>query len=95
MNVNKKNISKRISTKAAIADSDSLNILNLFLNIVVSKARNKQVKISSFGTFRFKKTPKRIGRNPLTKESYIIQENNKLNFSASAKIKEIINLWKK
>ena len=92
MNVNKKNISKRISTKAAIADSDSLNILNLFLNIVVSKARNKQVKISSFGTFRFKKTPKRVGRNPNTRESYIISELNKLSFKPSNKIKGILNL---
>ena len=51
----------------------------------------ESVKLSRFGSFNFKKTPKRLGRNPKTKDSYIIPVLNKLNFKPSTKIKENIN----
>ena len=46
----------------------------------LKQAKLNKVKLSGFGTFSFKKTPNRIGRNPKTGNSYIIPALNKINF---------------
>ena len=88
---NKKYISKEISSSTKLSIDVSKKILESFLNIIKKNAKSKKIKLSHFGSFDFKNTPKRIGRNPKTKESYIIPSMNKLNFKASNKIKKLIN----
>ena len=46
---------------------------------------------AGFGTFYSHKTPKRIGRNPKTKDSYIIQPRIKINFKPSNKVRGTLN----
>jgi len=91
MNVTKKKIIKNINIESLISIEDGSNFLELFLLIIKKQAKLDRVKLSGFGAFSFKKTPKRRGRNPKTKESYIIPEYNKLNFKPSNKIKGKIN----
>jgi integration host factor subunit alpha len=91
MNHSKNDIVKDISKKSLVSSGDARNILESFLSIVKNKSKLRSVKLSSFGTFSFKKTPKRFGRNPKTKDSYIIPELNKLNFKPSNKVKENLN----
>ena len=91
MNLNKNNIIKNISKKHAFSAMESSLILESFLLLIKTKAVTKSIKLSGFGSFSFKKTPKRIGRNPKTKDSYIIPQLNKLNFKPSSKIKGMIN----
>jgi integration host factor subunit alpha len=91
MNFNKKNIVNKISEKSLISAKDSSNLLEFLLLTLVNKAKLKSVKLSRFGTFSFKKTPERIGRNPKTKESYIIRSRRKLTLSVSNKVKENMN----
>ena len=91
MNLSKKNIVKNISFGTEISYSEAASIMDAFLLLIKSKSKSNIVKISSFGSFCFKKTPKRLGRNPKTKDSYIIPELIKLNFKPSNKIKEKIN----
>ena len=61
------------------------------MSISKKQAKINRVKLSGFGAFSFKKTPKRVGRNPKTKESYIISERNKLYFNPSSSTKEKLN----
>ena len=91
MNVSKADIVKNISKKSLVSSGESKIILESFLSLIKSSSKLRSVKLSSFGTFSFKKTPKRLGRNPKTKDSYIIPELNKLNFKPSNKIKENLN----
>jgi integration host factor subunit alpha len=91
MNVTKKDLVKSITKKSLIPSLESSKILEVFMLLIKSKAKLGTVKVSGFGTFSFKKTPKRIGRNPKTQDSYIIQERNKLNFKSSNKIKGKLN----
>jgi nucleoid DNA-binding protein len=91
MNIGKKNIAKNITKNSLISIIEARSILQFFLTAIISKSKSNRVKLSGFGTFVFKKTPKRIGRNPKTKDSYIIPELNKLNFKPSKKITDIIN----
>ena len=95
MNLSKKKIIKNLVKKSLISNNDASSLLELLLKIIKSKSKSKSVKISSFGTFSYKKTSKRVGRNPKTLDSYIIPEINKLNFKPSEKIKRKINWQKK
>ena len=94
MSLGKKNIVKNIANESKSTISQSANLLDSFLSLVITKSKTKTVKLSGFGTFSMKKTPKRLGRNPKTLNSYIIPELNKLNFKPSQKLKEKLN-WRK
>ena len=91
MNFSKANIIKNISKKSLVSAEDASNILGSFLLLIKNKSKLRTIKLSGFGSFSFKKTPKRLGRNPKTKDSYIIPELNKLNFKPSNKTKEKLN----
>jgi nucleoid DNA-binding protein len=91
MNFTKADIVKNISKESLVSAGDASDIVESLLSFIKNKSKLTSVKLSSFGTFSFKKTPKRLGRNPKTKDSYIIPKLNKLNFKPSNKIKENLN----
>jgi integration host factor subunit alpha len=91
MNLCKADIVKNISKKSLVSTGDATRILELLLLTIKYQSKSRLVKLSGFGSFIFKKTPERNGRNPKTKESYIIPKINKLNFKPSNLIKEKIN----
>ena len=87
----KSSISRNISNELGITLKDSKLLLDKFLLILKKESKFKKVKLSAFGTFSKHITPKRIGRNPKTLESYIINPTKKLIFKPSVKIKETLN----
>jgi integration host factor subunit alpha len=91
MSFGKKDICINISSKALIPKDKSKDFFEAFLNLVSSKSKSKVIKISNFGTFYCKNTPQRLGRNPKTKEEFIITKRSKLFFKPSNKIRSIIN----
>ncbi len=91
MSLGKKDIVKNISSKAQISSSLSSKILEGFLKIVSTESKNNPVKISNFGTFYYHKTPKRLGRNPKTKEEFVIGSRLKLSLKVSSNIRDLIN----
>tara|TARA_B110000003_G_scaffold141543_1_gene143002 strand:+ start:176 stop:451 length:276 start_codon:yes stop_codon:yes gene_type:complete len=91
MSFTKSDIAKNIAIKTSISNQTAKQLLDKFIQVVVSVSNKKKVKISGFGTFAIKKTPRRIGRNPKTGEEFKISERSKLNLTLSNKIKERIN----
>jgi len=91
MSLTKNNIINYLKKNSSLSIGEASDIFESFLSVIKSKSKSKSVKLSGFGTFSFKKTPKRAGRNPKTKDSYIIPELYKLNFKPSNKVKEQIN----
>ena len=91
MSFTKIDIAKNIAIKTSISNESAKQLLDKFIQVVVSASSKNQVKISGFGTFIRKKTPSRIGRNPKTGEEFEILERTKLNLVLSNKIKEKIN----
>ena len=91
MGFGKKDICNNISSKARISKENSNELFGHFLDFITSKSKSKIVKISNFGTFFTKNTPQRIGRNPKTKEEFVISKRSKLFFKPSNKIRSIIN----
>jgi len=91
MSLTKNNIINYLKKNSSLSVGEASSIFESFLSVIKTKSKSKSVKLSGIGTFSFKKTPKRAGRNPKTKDSYIIPELYKLNFKPSSKVKEQIN----
>ncbi len=89
--MNKLLISKVLASNLGISHSESQKITEEFITLIIKNSKSKKIKLSRFGTFYIHKSPNRLGRNPKTKESYIIPSFNKLAFKASNKTKEILN----
>mgnify|MGYP001212929341 CR=1 FL=1 len=91
MGLAKRDISRNISLRAQISSKLSKQILDKFLETIRIESQLKTVKISNFGTFYFHRSPERMGRNPLTKEEFIIKKSYKLAFKVSNNIKKFFN----
>ena len=91
MSLGKKDIIKNISAKAHISSKSSQKFLTKFIDLIVSESFLSSVKISKFGTFYMHNSPKRVGRNPKTKEEFIIEKRSKLALKVSQNIKDLLN----
>ena len=91
MSLGKKDISKNISTKADMSFNSSAKFLDKFIQTVIINSKKNAVKISNFGVFYIHTSPKRFGRNPITKEEFIIPKRDKITFKPSNKIRSFIN----
>ena len=91
MNITKALISKKISKETGLNIIDSKKFLESFIKMIKTESIKKAVKIKNFGTFKVQTTQKRIGRNPKTKESYIIRPLKKLKFTSSNIVKKELN----
>ena len=91
MSLGKKDIVKDISSKTLISSKESLNILNKFIEIISIKSNNLDVKISNFGTFYMHHSPERLGRNPKTKQEFVISKRSKLSLKVSSHVKNCLN----
>ena len=90
MSVTKKQLAIHISKKLGLSQKDSLFFVSKFFGFI-TKNYEKSINIQRFGTFLERKTPKRVGRNPKTKEEFIIKERKKIFFSPSSDLKQNIN----
>ncbi len=91
MSLGKKDIVKNISSKAQISLESSKLLFDKFVNIICTESKTNHVKISRFGTFYLHESPKRIGRNPLTKKEYVIKKRSKLALKSSQNLRRLIN----
>ena len=91
MKLTKKKITEIIFNRSKIQRKLSSQLLNSFISNIKKNVRKKEVKISGFGTFYVHNSPKRIGRNPKTGESYIIRPMSKIHFKTSSKAKTNLN----
>ena len=91
MSLTKRDIANNISLSSNLTLLESSKLLDKFIQKIIVSSKKSNLKLSNFGTFSYKSTPMRVGRNPKTKEEYIIKGRKKLSFSSSKKIKELIN----
>ncbi len=90
MSLGKKDIVNNISSETFLHKSVSKSILEILLNII-KENKSKTIKISNFGTFYIHESPERVGRNPKTKQDFIIPRRKKLAFRPSSAVKNILN----
>ena len=90
MSLTKKDLAKNISKKLGLSQKDSLFFVQHFFEMLIDN-KSSNVNINRFGTFSYKKTPKRIGRNPKTLQEFQIKSRQKLTFKPSEEVKKNIN----
>ena len=90
MSLTKKDLANNISKKLGLSKKDSLFLVQHFFRTLIEN-KDKHINISNFGTFIYKKTPTRIGRNPKTLQGFKIRSRQKLTFKPSHQVKQNIN----
>ena len=91
-NISRDDIADTINKEFGFSRKDCLEIVNDIIDIIIDGLiKNQSVKIHNFGTFKLKRKTKRIGRNPKTKEEFIISDRNVITFKASKNIINYIN----
>lgn len=91
MNLTKEALAKKIVSETNMRFTESKLFLDTFIENIITFSKLGRVKISSFGTFDYKFSPQRIGRNPKTKEVYDISKRYKLKLITSSLVKELLN----
>ena len=92
MNITRKKLYNRIHQNLGFSKNLASQIIDDFFELLVDELiKKKEVKISSFGTFKVIDKKERIGRNPKTKVVAKICARKIVKFKPSLKIKEKIN----
>ena len=92
MNITRKKLYNRIHQNLGFSKNIASQIIDDFFELLVDELiKKKEVKISSFGTFKVIDKKERIGRNPKTKVVAKICARKIVKFKPSLKIKEKIN----
>ena len=79
-------IAKQISIEFGIAYSTVYKKIDKILEIWGNEMINSNLSIKNIGSFNIKKKNERIGRNPKTKEEYLIKSRKVISFKKSNKL---------
>jgi integration host factor subunit alpha len=95
INLTKKDLVNLVYMQLGFSKQISESLIDdFFFTVSDNLYKEKQIKISNFGTFSIRKKKSRIGRNPKTKEIKKISERNVVLFKSSKEFKEFINIKK-
>ena len=88
-------LSEAVYKNVGLSRNESSELVDsVFNEISKSLILGSDVKISSFGTFIVRNKKERVGRNPKTKEEFIIKSRKSLTFIASKYLSNLLNLYK-
>ncbi len=62
-------------------------LLNVFMEIL---ARERRIEIRDFGVFEVRRTPPRVGRNPVTGEQAPVPARNIVHFKAGKRMRRVV-----
>ena len=92
-NITKYNFSKNISDKTGFPISLSRKIVDDLFVIFIEMIKNNDLVLKNIGTFKLSKKNERIGRNPKTKEEFLISERKSIKFIVSKNLSKILNVY--
>lgn len=85
MNFNKSEIIKVLSNQKGYSKNLSKKIINDLLDSMIFCLNSGEINLKNFGSFRLIKKNQRLGRNPKTKEEFIISARKSVKFTISSK----------
>ena len=87
-NYKKKNLISNLSKKTGYSINFSKKLVNDLMEILVENIiKSDKLNIKNIGSFNLINKKKRIGRNPKTKEEFIIRARKSISFSLSKNFK--------
>jgi integration host factor subunit alpha len=87
----KRDIIKNLVKKTGLSTQYSKKLINDLLEILILNIKNDNLILKNIGKFKIIKKKKRFGRNPKTKEEFIISARKSLSFISSKNLSNIIN----
>ena len=82
----KKDIVKSFSNKIGLSSRVSNKLVDEIINILIKNIKEGHLNLKNIGSFKLLKKKERIGRNPKTKEEFVISSRNSISFVPSKKI---------
>ena len=89
--IRKIDISKNLSRKKGFSISLSKKIIDDLLNIFIRNIKDGELNIKNIGKFKLIKKNQRMGRNPKTKEEFVISKRKAIRFVVSKKLIDKLN----
>ena len=91
INFQKKDIAKILSARIGFSVSYSKKLINDLIDSMIEIINTDKLILKNFGSFKILKKKSRLGRNPKTKEKFIISARKVLTFKISRKFLLEIN----
>ena len=93
-NLTKIDIVKELSKKTGYSLELSKILINNLLIVLISSIKKNKLNLKNIGTFKLINKSERIGRNPITKENFVITSRKSISFIASKKLLSVVNFSK-
>ena len=90
-NITKIEITKILSQKTGLSSLYSKKILNDLIQIIIKQIKDNNLILKNIGTFNIISKNERVGRNPKTKEEFLIKKRKSISFIPSKYLNKIIN----
>ena len=90
-NFTKYDLIEQLSIKTGFSKNISKKLINDLLQILIQNLFNDRLVLKNFGVFKVTQKKRRIGRNPKTKEEFIINARKSITFLASKKLSDLLN----
>ena len=87
----KEDFIKSLSMNKGFSNLLSKKIIEELLETLSILIKNNDLILKNIGSFRIIEKKERMGRNPKTKENYIIKKQKSLSFITSNYLKKLIN----
>tara|TARA_B100000123_G_C25589224_1_gene366316 strand:- start:389 stop:676 length:288 start_codon:yes stop_codon:yes gene_type:complete len=87
----KEDFIKSLSLNKGFSNLLSKKIIEELLETLSILIKNNDLILKNIGSFRIIEKKERMGRNPKTKENYIIKKQKSLSFITSNYLKKLIN----
>ncbi len=85
-NLKKVDLINNLSIKTGFSSNLSKKLVNDLIEIIINNIKENNFNLKNIGTFKIIYKKERIGRNPKTKEEFLISSRKTLSFIASKKI---------
>ena len=90
-NLSKIDFSKNISNKTGFPVSITKKIVDDLIIIIAEMIKNNELVLKNIGTFKLSNKKERIGRNPKTREEFLVSKRKSIRFVVSKNLSKIIN----
>ena len=85
-NFTKENLINDLSKRTGYSLNFSKKIINDLINIIIENIKGGNLKLKNLGSFKIIKKKERLGRNPKTKEEFLISSRKSISFTPAKKI---------
>ena len=90
-NIKKIDFIKNLSLKTGFSENYSKKVISELISIFSSQIKNGKLNLKDLGVFKITNKKERIGRNPKTKEQFIISARKSISFTPSQKLIQKLN----